>query len=219
MSLEDVTLILVGVANSMRKKKYVSSLLRCYILETWYFDELRGLFIILKTKIIVCQWTMLWQLKCIWCGIFFTGTSLPFEIRLTIVEQNGSNVNATAQASVSSKRECWSKEGKKSGYPNHLIFPIRRVWPLRSNIIDRKEGEISRDCIKKKITQRSHQRRWKFNWECQQRAKEMRERRRREREGSRERMANERESGFGLFIYSSLIFVENKPIEKNTIKK
>lgn len=103
MSLEDVTLILVGVANSMRKKKYVSSLLRCYILENWYFDELRGLFIILKIKIIVCQWTMLWQLKCIWCGIFFTGTSLPFVIRLTIVKQNGSNVNATAQASVSSK--------------------------------------------------------------------------------------------------------------------
>ena len=43
---------------------------------------------------------MLWQLKCIWCGIFFTGTSLPFEIRLTIVEQNGSNVNATAQANI-----------------------------------------------------------------------------------------------------------------------
>ena len=97
MSLEGVTLILVGVANSMRKKNYLSSLLRCYILENWYFDELRGLFIILKIKIIVCQWTMLWQLKCIWCGVFFTDTSLPFEIRLTIVEQNGSNVNATGQ--------------------------------------------------------------------------------------------------------------------------
>jgi len=45
---------------------------------------------------------MLWQLKCIWCGVFFTGTSLPFEIRLTLVEQNGSNVNATTLASVPS---------------------------------------------------------------------------------------------------------------------
>jgi len=102
MPLEGVTLILVGVANSMRKKNYLSSLLRYYILENWYFDELSGLFIILKIKILVCQWTMLWKLKCIWCGVFFTDTSLPFEIRLTIVEQNGSNVNATVQASVSS---------------------------------------------------------------------------------------------------------------------